>query len=108
MRPKASTAWATAALTAISLETSHGQAMACPPKRRISSAVFSSPASFTSIRKSFAPSIARRTAARPPMPEAAPVTSATLSLHFMGPFDLLFCMSIQQICSHGKARRAAG
>ena len=58
------------------MSAAHG--LARPPAAAIASATRMAPASFTSATTTLAPSAASRRAVASPMPDAAPVTTATL------------------------------
>ena len=81
MWPSSSRACETAPATASSAVTSHSSAMARPPasvaSRLISAATASTASAARSRQATAAPSAARRRAVARPMPDPAPVTTAT-------------------------------
>src|SRR6266446_7783475 len=92
--PKAATTAATPSLTAFSSVTSMAIPIAWPPLARISFAVAPAASLLRSAIATFAPSRAYTRAMSLPMPLAAPVTIADLSLSLISPL----------ICRNGSGR----
>ena len=83
MRPHFSITFATPSRAAVPSLTLAAMVIASPPPASMSAATWPMPTSSRSTSASLAPSAANRRAEAAPMPEAAPVTMATLSLSFM-------------------------
>src|ERR1019366_7577714 len=88
IRPNAATTLAMAALVWVSSVTSKATAIAGAPSRLSSAAANSAPARSRSAMAILAPARAKVWAISLPIPLAAPVTTATLSLRRIGPISI--------------------
>src|SRR6266700_1789693 len=110
-RPKVETVCSTMAATSASSATSQRMPFALWPAATRSSAAERTPASLTSASATAAPASAKALAVARPMPEAAPVTSATWFSNdeFMNAFPLALVEPLlDHFLHHRKCREHAG